>query len=523
MIPQQRSSRNQPPRLLDDRNQSIAHKACVQTAGKKLGHLFRARKYFSPSNLLTLYKVQIRPSLEYCSHIWGAAAPTTLSILYAVQRRPIRLIGDPALTCHLQPLSHRRAVGSLRAKEDEITDVDILQLRERVRAIEECRVEFENLQAEIEENIDNESDLEKELNERESFENIYFLQISLAQKLVNDNDPSQGSQGPPSMAGPTIQQELLNILLRFRQHKYVVAADIAKMYRQALVQPNERPLQRILWRKNPVDELEVWQLNTMANENAELHPEICEIIKSDFYVDDLLTGADSIVEATNICKGVRDILNQGCFELRKFYSNDDEVLKSVVNDACDDKTHIQQLVQHIWSRWSKEYVSELQVRTKWKVNQHSLQKGVLVLIKDDQQPPLRWKLGRVEEIHPGKDGIPVRVLYYHLRHSYGIDETPVLPYAPGDIESVVENERCRIYWNYSFPTLELVQANKPDIFSAPAEVNIVSKEEEKRTKYQELLGQLLSALRAMPVCRATEHILAARMRKAVILGVLSTT
>nr|CAH7766561.1 unnamed protein product [Callosobruchus chinensis] len=70
-------------------------------------------KYFSPSNLLTLYKAQIRPSLEYYSHIWGAAAPTTLSILDAVQRRAIQLIGDPALTCHLQPLSHRRAVGDL--------------------------------------------------------------------------------------------------------------------------------------------------------------------------------------------------------------------------------------------------------------------------------------------------------------------------------------------------------------------------------------------------------------------------
>nr|CAH7718512.1 unnamed protein product [Callosobruchus chinensis] len=80
-------------------------------AGKKLGYLFRARKYLSPSNLLTLYKAQIRPSLEYCSHIWGAAAPTTLSLLDAVQRRAIRLIGDPALTCHLQSLSHRRAVG----------------------------------------------------------------------------------------------------------------------------------------------------------------------------------------------------------------------------------------------------------------------------------------------------------------------------------------------------------------------------------------------------------------------------
>nr|CAH7712236.1 unnamed protein product [Callosobruchus chinensis] len=68
---------------------------------------------FSPSNFLTLYKSQIRPSLENCSHICGAAAPTTLSILDAVQRRAIGLIGDPAVTCHLQPLSHRRAVGDL--------------------------------------------------------------------------------------------------------------------------------------------------------------------------------------------------------------------------------------------------------------------------------------------------------------------------------------------------------------------------------------------------------------------------
>nr|CAH7714804.1 unnamed protein product [Callosobruchus chinensis] len=55
----------------------------------------------------------MRPSLEYCSHIWGAAAPTILSIFDAVQRRAIRLIGDPAFTCHLQPLSHWHAVRDL--------------------------------------------------------------------------------------------------------------------------------------------------------------------------------------------------------------------------------------------------------------------------------------------------------------------------------------------------------------------------------------------------------------------------
>nr|CAH7747814.1 unnamed protein product [Callosobruchus chinensis] len=68
-----------------------------------------------PSNILTLYKAQIRPSLECCSHIWAIAAPTTsLSIVDAVQRTAICLIDDLALTwCHLQPLSHRRVVGDL--------------------------------------------------------------------------------------------------------------------------------------------------------------------------------------------------------------------------------------------------------------------------------------------------------------------------------------------------------------------------------------------------------------------------
>jgi len=35
--------------------------------------------------------------------------------------------------------------------------------------------------------------------------------------------------------GPTVQQDLLNIILRFRQHRYVFTADIQKIYRQILL------------------------------------------------------------------------------------------------------------------------------------------------------------------------------------------------------------------------------------------------------------------------------------------------
>nr|CAH7739179.1 unnamed protein product [Callosobruchus chinensis] len=44
------------------------------------------------SHGVRLYKAQIRSGLEHCLHIWGAAAPTILTI----QRRAVRRIGDPS-------------------------------------------------------------------------------------------------------------------------------------------------------------------------------------------------------------------------------------------------------------------------------------------------------------------------------------------------------------------------------------------------------------------------------------------
>ena len=82
-------------------------------AFQKLGFLARAQGVFSSSHLLTTYKCQIRPSLEYCSHVWGGAPKSTLCLLDKFQSKAIRLINNPNLTKSLQPLSHRRLVGDL--------------------------------------------------------------------------------------------------------------------------------------------------------------------------------------------------------------------------------------------------------------------------------------------------------------------------------------------------------------------------------------------------------------------------
>ena len=82
-------------------------------ASEKLGFLARACGFFSSSHLLSIYKSQIRPSLEYCFQVWGGAPKSNFCLLDKVQSKAIRLINNPNLTKSLQPLSHRRLVGDL--------------------------------------------------------------------------------------------------------------------------------------------------------------------------------------------------------------------------------------------------------------------------------------------------------------------------------------------------------------------------------------------------------------------------
>ena len=69
--------------------------------------------FFSSSHLLTFCKSHIRPSLEYCSHVWGGAPKSTLCLLDKVQSKAICLIEKPNPTKSLQPCFNRRLVGDL--------------------------------------------------------------------------------------------------------------------------------------------------------------------------------------------------------------------------------------------------------------------------------------------------------------------------------------------------------------------------------------------------------------------------
>ena len=62
--------------------------------------------------IVYLYKSQIRPRMEYCSHIWAGSSKHSLSSLDRIQYHIRGLVGEE-LFSSLQSLSHRRNVASL--------------------------------------------------------------------------------------------------------------------------------------------------------------------------------------------------------------------------------------------------------------------------------------------------------------------------------------------------------------------------------------------------------------------------
>ncbi|XP_063362892.1 uncharacterized protein LOC134651721 [Cydia amplana] len=153
------------------------------------------------------------------------------------------------------------------------------------------------------------------------------------------------------MVGPTVQDDLLSILIRFRQHRYIISSDVEKMYRQIWVHPDDRHLQKILWRSSEAKPLLVHELNTVSYGTASApflatrclkqigldceDETVKEIIIHDFYVDDLLTGGDELTGVEEIRHKVTQALSSAGMNLRKWKSNEPRLLGEPSQSSVD--------------------------------------------------------------------------------------------------------------------------------------------------------------------------------------------
>lgn len=152
--------------------------------------------------------------------------------------------------------------------------------------------------------------------------------------------------------GPKLQTDLSMILLNWRTFEYVYSADIARMYRQILVNEKDLDYQRILWRSStelPISEYQLLTvtygtrsapflalrvLKQLAEDEGYAYPLGCSVLKNNIYIDDLLFGGTSECLARQTRDQVIALLQLGKFEPRKWASNHFSLISDI-----DPKDH----------------------------------------------------------------------------------------------------------------------------------------------------------------------------------------
>ncbi|XP_059056144.1 uncharacterized protein LOC131850012 [Achroia grisella] len=181
------------------------------------------------------------------------------------------------------------------------------------------------------------------------------------------------------MVGPRLQPDLRHIILRWRYHKICLVADITKMYLQIKVDEASSNYQRLLWRNNSTEDIKHYRmtrvtfgtasapylatktLHQLAKEETNKYPLASKITTTDFYMDDLLSGADTIETAKKIYDEMNGLMAAGKFQLQKWNTNDTELL-SYMRKADDEVTELEFQLEGtiktlgiVWDRTKDEF------------------------------------------------------------------------------------------------------------------------------------------------------------------------
>lgn len=66
---------------------------------------------------------------------------------------------------------------------------------------------------------------------------------------------------------------------------------------------------------------------------------------------------------------------------------------------------VQCLAEEFWRRWKLDYLKNITQRQTWRSSKENLRVNDMVLVVDLDSPRNCWKIGRIEEVHRGEDGL----------------------------------------------------------------------------------------------------------------------
>ena len=166
----------------------------------------------------------------------------------------------------------------------------------------------------------------------------------------NASDPDSESLNDSLYTGPTLQPLLAAVLIRFRLNPIAFKADVKKMYPMIKVHPEDRDLLRFFWEDPDDKTMSVYRLKVLpfglscspylaiatvhhhlsTYENE--YPHIVKELMTNTYMDDLLSGAESVEKAIADYETEVQIMKSSGMELHKFASNHPDLNSRFVSD-----------------------------------------------------------------------------------------------------------------------------------------------------------------------------------------------
>lgn len=158
------------------------------------------------------------------------------------------------------------------------------------------------------------------------------------------------------LIGPTVHSSLVEVLLRFRLYRVALITDVSRMYRAVSLPQSDRDLHRFVWRRNPNEPLTDYRMtrvtfgvsassfaaNMAVKQNALDHsmdfPLAAAAVEKSFYVDDGLSGADSVDHAIELYSQLQGLFGKGGFLLRKWNSSERAVLNRIPAELIDSQS-----------------------------------------------------------------------------------------------------------------------------------------------------------------------------------------
>lgn len=141
------------------------------------------------------------------------------------------------------------------------------------------------------------------------------------------------------------------------------------MFRQIRIFKEDQLYQNILWRNDSKKPLTVFRLTTVTYGTASApflavrslikiaedcnEERVKKVIEEDFYMDDLMTGADSVQECSEIKQKVEQQLMKFGFHLRKWLTNNSSVLEDSMQQRSEENYLINsdEIVKTLGLKW----------------------------------------------------------------------------------------------------------------------------------------------------------------------------